>query len=143
MRKSVPTPVQGEASHRNPFDDIRPSRTPLRRGMEYSMLYDNRIMDAPNVPPPVRRSSLAQRHLIHRYQQSKYFSVLRNFGMRPDHPAFHGFKVLHVGNAGQTGVRLSNPPMNTPHPLTGSMRAPRRFKKALPTTQVPYIPPTY
>jgi hypothetical protein len=143
MRKQIPTPVPGGASLHNPQDAIRPSRTPLREGMEYYMLYDNRVMQAPNVPPPVRRSSLAQQTLIHRYQISKYFSRLRNFGMRPDHPAFHGFKIIVTGNADQTGVRLSSPNMNTPRPLAGAMRPPRRFKKALPSAPVTYIPPTY
>lgn len=143
MLKTLPSPNPGDASLHNPQSDIRPSRTPLRTGMEYSMLYDNRVMEAPNVPPPVRRSSLAQQHLIHRYQQSKYFSRLRNFGLRPDHPAFHGFTIVRQGNATQTTPRFSSPPMNTPHPLTGAMSPPRRFKKALPTSPNVYVPPTY
>lgn len=143
MLKTLPTPVAGLASIRNPnVEGLMLSRPPLRTGMEYFMLYDHRKMAAPNVPPPVRRASLAQQQLIHRYQISKYISRLRNFGLRPDHPAFHGFKITVQGRIATTPV-MSDPQWNTPRPLAGSMRAPARFAKALPTAPNPYIAPTY
>ncbi len=135
------------SSYGTPLQTVTiPSRHELFTGMEYDMTYDTRNIAPPNVPPPISRQSLAQTIFIHRYQQSKYISVLRYFGLRPDYPVFHGFKIINgapeVSNTG--APTLSNPPMNWPSPATaGTMKPPSRFVKALPLPIPQFNPPTY
>jgi hypothetical protein len=133
-----------------------PSRHELFTGMEYDMTYDTRNIQPPNVPPPVSRSSLAQTIFIHRYQQSKYISILRYFGLRPDYPVFHGFKIINgapaVSNTGAP-VFSAGPGIGTlgsegvfPFPraaTAGTMKPPSRFVKALPLPIPSFNPPTY
>ena len=118
----------------------------LRNGMSYSGNYAAFVMPVPNVAPPTPRQSFAQQHMIHNYQSSKYISTLRYFGLRPDYPAFHGFKIINgaptVSNTGNP--TLSNPPMNFPRPSKAfGMRPVSRFTKALPVSLNAYNPPTY
>lgn len=138
----------------SPLDVTIPSRHELFTGMEYEMDYNTRRMDAPQNAPPVARSSLAQMILIHRYQQSKYLSILRYFGLRPDYPAFHGFKIVNgapvVSNSGQPIFSSGYPGLHvgtvSPFPrarTAGTMRPVSRFVKALPVPIPQYNAPTY
>lgn len=137
-----------------PFEVLRILRAPLETGMEYEMHYDSVVMGGPNVPPPIPRQSLAQQVIVHRYQQSKYFSRLRNYGLRPDYPIAHGWRVIQTGNSSvnnapvMTTTFLGTDPqsrgiqVNSPG-AQGFMRPGGRFKKALPTPVVNYNPPVY
>lgn len=118
----------------------------LQNGMEYTLLYNHTRMNAPNVPPPVARSSLAQQFLTHRYQFSRYLSKLRYYGLRPDYPVFHGFVITPQGDVQTTPVAQPagiavRQAINVRN--IGSMGAPPRWKKALPTPVPVYNPPTY
>jgi len=147
------------ASTASPFESPVVSWHPNEQGMSWEMDYNTRRTPVPNVPPPVSRSSLAQQILIHRYQQSKYISVLRYFGLRPDYPAFHGFKIINgapqVSNTGIPSLNSTN--LNqfykgvgtegiAPFPrakTAGTMRPVSRFVKALPVPIPSYNAPTY
>lgn len=132
----------------NLFPEAVTHRAPIMRGMEYGMMIKSAPMEAPNVPL-MQRQSLGQRGLIHRYQISRYLSILRYFGLRPDYPVFHG-KVI-INSAPKS--KLSRNPQPVTHRRTllntpatkdqGVMGASRRFSKALRLPINPYTPPTY
>lgn len=129
-----------------PLEVKIPSRHELFTGMEYNMDYDTRQVPTPSVPPPVSRQSLAQQTMIHNYHWSRYLSVIKNFGLRPDYPVFHGFTIVNgAPEVSNTGVpTMSNPPMNFPRPATaGTMKPNPRYSKALPLPIPSYDPPTY
>lgn len=128
-----------------PFAITVVSRSPQMQGMEYDMDYNTRIMGAPNVPPPVRRRSLGQTILIHRYQFSRYISKYRVL-FRPDYPAFHGFKIAPGVTPGGSRPMVIAPPGVGNTAATagrGNMAPPPRWKKALPSKIAPFNPPTY
>jgi hypothetical protein len=137
----------GLISKRDPLAVTVVSRNPVWTGMEYEMDYNRRHTPAPNVPPPTRRSSLAQTILIHRYQQSKYFSVLRYFGLRPDHPAAYGHKITPGAPTQRTSPTIIRPPGtgNFAHGSStqGTMKPNPRWGKALPSRITPFSPPLY
>lgn len=106
--------------------------------LEYGMQYGGRVMEAPNVPLMVR-SSLGQRVLVHRFQMSRYISRLRNYGMRPDHPAFKGHMVVNTAPRIVVPTRARLPLSKKP----GTMAATPRFPKALGNPPNNYQPPEY
>lgn len=146
--------TKGKTDRARPFEVLRILRMPLEIGMEYEMSYDSTVMGGPNSPPPIPRASLAQTVIIHRYQQSKYFSRLRNYGLRPDHPIAHGSVVVQTGHSSvhntpaMTSTRLGTDPLSKGIQVNrpgqgGFMRPGGRFKKALPLPVVNYDPPVY
>lgn len=133
-----------EAGSAQPFRVNSNARRPLSRGIGYGMLYDGRSGKIPTIPQPVF-SSLFQRVLVHRWQISTYISRLRNYGMRPDYPAAHVHSIINSAPSGLSttpgqNVRLSR--FGRPS-QKGTMAAPRRFRKALPTQRIPFTPPEY
>lgn len=146
--------TKGKTDRGRPFEVLRILRMPLEIGMEYSMSYDSTVMGGPNVPPPIPRQSLAQTVIVHRYQQSKYFSRLRNYGLRPDYPIAHGHVVVQTGNSSVNNApTITSTKMGTDSSLgvpqvnsagaQGFMRPGGRFRKALPLPVVNYNPPIY
>lgn len=130
---------------KQPLDVSLPRVLPLRRGMAYGMLYGGKVMQAPNVPP-MQRQSLAQQTLIHREQESSYISTLRNYGLRPDYPAFHAHSLVRktpvrsvrpapvMGRYGYGLAQTSSP---------GNTGSQPRFRKALRTPINQFNPPIY
>jgi len=116
---------------------------PIRSPLQYGMVYGPRADGVPNVPPPMARSSLAQRILIHRTQISRYISQLSPaMSLVPlaGYPYAGVIKQVHLSpQANQT-------PILSTFPATaggGTMAAPSRFTKALPYPIQNYQPPTY
>lgn len=122
------------------------SRVPQMQGMEYDMSYDTRGMAAPNVPPPVRRRSLGQTTLIHRYQFSRYLSRFRVL-FRPDYPVFHGFTITRTAAPGTINAPAvaAAPGVGNQAAVTrqGRMAGPPRWKAALPSKVTPFNPPVF
>jgi hypothetical protein len=128
---------------RRPVLGLKPiSRNPVEVGpLGYGMLYDAEGQGIPTIPGQIH-SSLFQKVLVHRWQISSYISRLRNFGLRPDYPAAHVMSIINSGpsNPGGNPVGVSR----FGRPLQkGTMKSMPRFGKALPVTQVPYVPPEY
>lgn len=123
------------------------SQSDVRDGLEYGMIVDTRAMPAPNVPI-LDRSSLGQQYLKHRYQITRYFSKLRNFGFRPDYPVFKGLQIVPTkpeGLAATPRPVLNRAGLLYPNAVSqgGVMGAPRRFAKALKNPINTYTPPEY
>jgi hypothetical protein len=125
---------------RRPVLGLKPSKDYVGP-IGYGMKYDSESERIPTVPGQVH-SSLFQRVLVHRWQISVYISKLRNYGMRPDHPAVHVQTIINSGPANPGGHPVQVSRFGRPA-YKGTMRPLSRFRKALPVSQVPYTPPEY
>lgn len=118
-----------------------PDRFPISKGLSYGMLREGKSENQATIPLPVF-SSLFQRILIHRWQVSSYISSLRNYGMRPDYPAAKVMTMIPSGPSNKSGNVVTVSRFGRPS-TSGTMKAPKRFRKALSVTSIPYTPPEY
>jgi hypothetical protein len=115
------------------------ARIPNRSNMEYRMIIEGEHIPSATVPMQLRQSE-AQPIVVHRWQFSRYFSLLRNYGLRPDYPIFRGFAIVPVNSSPNAKIVISR---RGAAANQGSMRPIPRFRKALPYPIVTYNPPTY
>lgn len=128
---------------RNVFTVNASRRYERTEGMSAEMLLQGKINESPNVPM-LQRQSLGQQVLHHRFQQTEYFSKLRNYGLRPDYPIAHVLSLIKLSPAGKSSYPVIAIGYHTPATAQGGvMRAPPRFKKALRSPLNIFTPPTY
>lgn len=111
-------------------------------------------MNAPPVQLPVR-SSLGQQILIHRFQNSHNYRLLRNYGFAPGNPILQAESIPNQANTqGNTpkpvftrfGMQAPVPGQSPVFPRVsgrGSMGSPKRFPKSLLVPPNTYAPPVY
>lgn len=135
------------------FPVFRPSFRPLRTGLEYGMTVQGRPMPAPNVALPIQ-SSTAQDVNVHRFQITRNLRLLRNYGMRPDHPVLRAPSIPFTAKVNaQTPkpvmTRLGTRPVPGATPVfprtgaPGTMGSVKRFPKAILAMPNRYRPPVY
>lgn len=139
-------------------------RTPVyprkqnERGISGGMDHAVRNDLAPTVPLPVR-SSLAQEIGVWKVQLNKYLYIVARATRWPGmpgtsfstsgYPSFHGYPTAKVHTTINTAPRMSTSNPRATRGLrgyparSGFMRAPARFKKALPSPLNEYEPPVY